>query len=370
MGRDSVSNQHLLTDVSRVRQVRVMIGRGRRHELSRILADFETDRVFVVTGSGVEYEYAAELQQQLSLNRSCHLLVHETGEAHKNMNTLDSLIDTFLSQGGSRNSVIVSVGGGVTGNLAGMLASLTFRGIPLFHLPTTLIGQLDSAIDVKQSVNSRLVKNCIGTLYAPEMVVVDVDLLLSLPARAIRSGLAEAAKHAFAQDVSLVPTILSAKSGDPATLEHVVRRTIKLKLEHYASVPNKWSSNEHLERLTHLGHTLGKVLEILDPNFLTHGEAISIGMAIESRIANDIGLLGVEEAEFITDTLGALGTLVRTLPKVGPRRVIDRLYRNSSAPVFALLVGLGTGESVSTSPERSKIESAVEAFWCGQVHDA
>ncbi len=366
MARDSLSNQHLLTEVSRVRRLRVIIGRGRRHELVEILGDFESDRIFIVTGSGAEHEYAIDLQQQISFNHSCHLLVHQTGEPHKNLKTLGELVDAFLAHGGSRSSIVVSVGGGMTGNLAGMLASLCFRGLRLLHLPTTLIAQLDSAIDIKHSVNSRLVKNVIGTLHAPEAVVVDADLLRSLPAREVRSGLAEAVKHAFAQDVSLVPTILSGRSGDPATLERVICSTVKLKLDHYESVPNKWASSLHVERLTHVGHTFGKILEILDPGFITHGEAISIGMAIESRMSSELGLLGEEDTQFIADTLGALGTLVRTGPECTPRNVIGRLYKNSPSPVFALLTGLGTSETVSISPRRSIIESAVEAFWAEQ----
>src|SRR5215210_990441 len=160
-------------------------------EICEKLAALEADRFLIVTDERVRSLYGAELAVALKRLAPSLMLIAAPGEGSKNLEILLNHAERAVAWGATRRSVLVTLGGGVPGNLGGLLAALLFRGIRLVHIPTTLIGAMDSVISLKQAVNSRLGKNLFGTFYPPTAVMTDTCVFQTLPAREIRAGICE-----------------------------------------------------------------------------------------------------------------------------------------------------------------------------------
>ena len=188
--------------------------------------------------------------------------------------------------------MVTGLGGGVIGDLAGFVAGTYMRGLALAHLPTTLLAQVDSAIGGKTAVNHPRAKNLIGVFHQPALVVADVETLKALPQREVRSGLAEVIKYGMACDAGLLVFVedhLDALlARDPGALRQCVRWCASIK----ARVVQEDEHERGPRRLLNYGHTVGHALEILAGGSLTHGEAVAIGMSVEARIAQRLGLAG------------------------------------------------------------------------------
>jgi 3-dehydroquinate synthase len=230
-------------------------------------------------------------------------------------------------------------------------------------MPTTLLAQLDSAADVKQSVNAPHIKNAIGMYRAPDRVVIDSTMLATLPEREILSGFGEAIKHAFSQDLKLVDRILGAQVTDIDTLEYITRRAIKLKIEHWKNTPTIWNDHKKIERLTHLGHTTGKILEMINVDYLTHGEAVSHGMVIEAYVSNALGLLDDKSVDFMRAALYKRGLLFPLDESYSTDVIVEELYSNNAVPIFALLKELGNPVTESTSVDRDIMERSLQTYF-------
>jgi len=341
---------------------KVYVGEGMTAQLLEVLLSLRPDKVFVVCDQNVEKLHSQTLIESLSKTFEVHKITHQSDEAFKNLDTLASMSDDFFANNGSRQSCIIALGGGITGNIAGFLGSILFRGIPCIQMPTTLISQLDSAVDVKQSVNSQSVKNALGTIRAPYATVVDTTYLRTLNDREIRSGLGEAVKHAFAQDMAFIDTLTSGDLHDPEFLKEVILTTIKLKFKHWENNPTIWNDGPKIERLTHLGHTTGKILELLDIDYLTHGEAIAHGMVIESYAAYLMGQLDKESVEKIRQILARLELLYPLNERYSVQTIIDALYKKGSQPISCLLTSLGTSQTLSVTIEEAVMKDALEWY--------
>jgi 3-dehydroquinate synthetase len=328
---------------------------------AKIVADIcgylGTDRIFIVADNGFKNNHSHRLKQNLSIKFPTKVLNITAKEIKKKLSTLHNLSEKIIANGATNKSVIISLGGGLVGNIAGMLAGLLFRGVPLIHIPTTVLSQADSATDVKQSVNCENIKNGMGIYYPPVAVIIDVNLLKTLPEREVRSGLAEIIKHALAQDEDLLRYLyrkVPTQKINAPTLERIIARTISLKIEHWKNTPDMWSEEavKKPERLTHLGHTTGKILEILQQDKITHGEAISHGMIIEAIASKK---LGIGNEQIITEMKKVFGRFQLLYPlkkNINSSSVIYGLYGNKNKqknPIFALLKNLGVPKTVSTS---------------------
>lgn len=341
------------TDVS------IYIEKGALKKLKDLLQTIEADKFFIICDENVNRLYVDKIIPTLR-DLDIHLLVHSADEVSKSLETLTKLSNAFFDEGGTAKSCICAVGGGVTGNIAGLLGAIVYRGITLIHIPTTLLAQVDSAADVKQSVNAPVMKNAIGTYKAPARVIIDPEVLLTLSDREIRAGLGEAVKHAFAQNVPYVDELLGVDYNDIAALEKIVQRTIELKLEHWQNTPTIWNDKHKIERLTHLGHTTGKVLEMIDVDYLTHGEAISHGMIIEAIASNVLGHLSQEDVDYMRKTLEIMKLLTPLPDNYTVQSISDRLYDKKVNPIFALLKELGNPETLSVTIPQNVLSSALQ----------
>ena len=343
-------------------EVKVSITQDTNAVLRDMLVQLEPDKVFLISDSNVGKLYAEPIRKDLQGELPIFHLVHNPDEAQKNLQQIDRLSEEFFANGGSSKSCVVALGGGITGNMAGLFASLAFRGLPLIHIPTTLLSQVDSAADVKQSVNAGHLKNSLGMYKAPHAVIINPDYLLSLSDRELRAGIGEAIKHGFAQDLNFVEDIAASNFRDVAVLSSVSATAIRLKIEHWQHTPTIWNDKTKVERLTHLGQTVGKVLEMVDVDYLTHGEAIAHGMSIEAYASHFAGYLDQNSIKYMQEKLNKVGLFYPLNKHYSTEAIVKGLYpQTDSHPIFALLKELGNPDTTSTTLSLSILEQAITA---------
>ena len=218
------------------------------------------------------------------------LLAIPAGERSKTRRVRDGLEDALIRLGADRSTALVALGGGVVGDLTGFVAATFHRGIPHVQVPTTLVGMVDSAIGGKTAINHPQGKNLIGAFHPPAAVYIDVDYLRTLPARALRSGLAEVVKCGVIADPGLFEMLERQTArvlrSDPDLLVRIVESCVRLKARVVSQDPRETGRRIILN----FGHTVGHALETLSGYRLTHGEAVAIGLVAEARLAARAGL--------------------------------------------------------------------------------
>ena len=225
-------------------------------------------RVLVVTDDGVPPQYA---QTIIAACKEGVLCTVPQGEGSKSLETLATLLQTMLDHGFSRKDCVVAVGGGVVGDLAGFAASTYMRGIDFYNVPTTLLSQIDSSIGGKTAVNFGGVKNSVGAFYAPKQVLIDPDLLSTLPPRQMANGLAEAVKMSLTSDPDLFALL---ETEEIAThLDEIIQHCLRIK----KSVVEQDERENGLRRVLNFGHTIGHGIEVSTAD-LYHGECVALGM--------------------------------------------------------------------------------------------
>ena len=278
----------------------------------------KNSRHFLVMDRNIEKIYGSKVLAFLKQNGlKVKEVVIAPGERSKSLSVYKRLISSIATSGVDRDSYILALGGGVVNNVAGFFASTLYRGIGLIQIPTTLLAQLDAAIDFKQAINSPYGKNQLGSYYSASAVVVDPDLLQTLPIRQLRSGLGEAIKHALIEDQQLF-SYLEDYPGDlrdKEFLDDVIVRTVQLKV----LLLNKSHDEKDLEMLPQYGHAVGHALEHLSHYKLLHGEAIAIGMCVMSEIAN---VLGVSSAKVMEKHYQIMSKF--KLPTIIPNYISDQ----------------------------------------------
>ena len=227
-------------------------------------------RVLVVTDTGVPPIYAETLAAQCKAGSICTV---EMGEASKSLEGFGRLLQTMLDHGFSRNDCVVAVGGGVVGDLSGFAASAYMRGIDFYNIPTTLLSQIDSSIGGKTAINFSGVKNVVGAFYQPKKVLIDPDLLKSLPPRQISNGLAEAIKMALTSDRELFE-IFETRDID-SHIDEIIVRSLHIKKR----VVEEDEREAGLRKILNFGHTVGHGIESSEGMAeLYHGECVALGM--------------------------------------------------------------------------------------------
>ena len=238
-------------------------------------------RVLVVTDNGVPREYAATVARQC---RESIIYTIEQGEGSKSLEIFGQVLQTMLDHGFSRKDCVVAVGGGVVGDVAGFAASAYMRGVDFYNIPTTLLSQIDSSIGGKTAVNVGGVKNIVGAFYQPHMVLIDPDLLKTLPARQMANGLAEAIKMALTSDQELFALLENESVADH--IDDVIVRSLRIK----QGIVAQDEKEAGLRRVLNFGHTVGHGIE--STTDLYHGECVALGMlplcgaAIRPRVIN------------------------------------------------------------------------------------
>ncbi|HYA23224.1 MAG TPA: 3-dehydroquinate synthase [Terriglobales bacterium] len=311
--------------------------------------------LFVVTVPPVRRRWGKKLMQSLtSAGFRAKFLEMPDGEPSKKLSTVESLAEQLIRQRADRDAVITAFGGGVVGDVAGLLASVYMRGVHLVQIPTTVLAQVDASIGGKTGVNLRAGKNLIGTFHQPLAVLIDPEVLSTLPEREFRAGLYESLKCGVIGNPELFKRLehvdLKQLCKDAGLLEWVIAESVKLK----ACVVSADERESGLRRVLNFGHTIGHALEGESGyrRFL-HGEAVAWGMIAAADIARVIGFCENRTAERIRDAVFGFGHL----PKVSARsRDVVRLLQadkktRSGLVHFVLPREIGKVEVVSNVPE-------------------
>ena len=227
-------------------------------------------RVLIVTDEGVPETYAQTVASQ------CKMPVIHTvkeGEGSKSLTVFGELLEKMLDNGFSRKDCVVAVGGGVVGDLSGFAASAYMRGIDFYNIPTTLLSQIDSSIGGKTAINFCGVKNIVGAFYQPKRVLIDSELLNTLPERQISNGLAEAVKMALTSDKELFELIENKDIKE--NIEEIIIKSLNIKKD----VVEKDEKESGLRKILNFGHTIGHGIESSENmSELYHGECVALGL--------------------------------------------------------------------------------------------
>ncbi|MGQ9572332.1 MAG: 3-dehydroquinate synthase [Dehalococcoidia bacterium] len=303
----------------------VFVAWGALSDLGRHMADAGlADRAFLISDSMVHARWAAAAKEVLrgaGFEIAFHVV--PAGETSKSLETAAAIYDWLVSQRAERGEAIVALGGGMVCDLAGFVAATFLRGLPLVHVPTSLLAMVDAAVGGKVAVNHKEAKNLIGAFYQPRLVVVDVSTLQSLPPRELTAGWAELIKHALIMDEHLLRLLEenadAIVSLEPALTTEVISRSIALK----AAVVSEDEREETGRRtILNYGHTIGHGLEAAaEYGGMLHGEAIAVGMAGAARIAARLGLLPSEVAQRHNALIARFGLPLRA-SGVDPAKVL------------------------------------------------
>jgi 3-dehydroquinate synthase len=320
-------------------------------------------RVFVVTVRPVRKPWGSKLLTCLKdAGFAVQVVPMPDGEPAKRLATIGALAEKLARLGADRKSTIVAFGGGVVGDVAGLLASVYMRGVEFVQIPTTVLAQVDASIGGKTAVNLLAGKNLIGTFYHPRVVLIDPGVLKTLPDREFRAGLYEALKCGIIGNVELFLRFEQNRARilkrDPAELEWIIAQSVKLKAE----VVSADEREEGLRRVLNLGHTIGHALEAeTGYRRMLHGEAVAWGTIAANNIALSVGRTDSVTAGRIADAVLSLGRLPEV--NVSPRKILARLQSDKKTQNgvvhFILPREIGKVEVASDIPE-SAVLTAVD----------
>ncbi|MBI2124653.1 3-dehydroquinate synthase [Candidatus Pacearchaeota archaeon] len=250
-------------------------------------------RYAIITDSNVKRLYAKRLENSLKRQGlDAEVFKFPVGEASKNPETAARIGREMARKGFDRESVIIALGGGVAGDLAGYIASFYMRGIDYIQVPTTLLAQVDSSIGGKVGVDIPEGKNMFGYFYQPKAVIIDVETLKTLPEKEIQNGLAEIIKYGMAQDSELFEYLeKNVKKKSSFANMKFCQRAVEMSCRIKAGIVEKDEKEKELRKILNYGHTIGHAIESAERYRLSHGEAIALGMAYEGKISLELGLL-------------------------------------------------------------------------------
>ncbi|MBZ5536674.1 MAG: 3-dehydroquinate synthase [Acidobacteriia bacterium] len=289
----------------------VVLGRGEATENPALKHLVETSTsAFLITNRTIWAEYSHRVRSKGSVLASAVPLLIPDGERFKNLQWYEWLCREVVRRGADRKSLIIAMGGGVVGDLAGFVASTVLRGLDLTQVPTTLLAQIDSSIGGKTAVNLPEGKNLVGAFYQPALVVTDPLFLKTLPPRELRAGLYEAIKYGVVLNRELFEFIEARIEGllrcDLEALETVIRHCAAAK----AVIVGQDEHESGVRKILNFGHTLGHALEARTSyRRFKHGEAVGWGMMMATRLAEKLSLLSPGDSKRVVACIRAVGRL-------------------------------------------------------------
>jgi 3-dehydroquinate synthase len=283
-------------------------------------------RSFLVTDRNlVEHGYAATL----GIEPSASYVIDPPGETSKHIETVTNIINTMDERGFGRDTIVLALGGGTVGDIAGLAASVFKRGVPVIQIPTTTVAQADSAIGGKTGVNSHWSKNAIGTFWNPRAIVIDVRTLETLDERHYLSGLAESVKHGLIADPSffdwLTDQAMALKQREPKTLAELAQRNARIKGVIVEQDPKEQTG---FRFALNFGHTIGHAIETVSDFRVRHGEGVAVGMIGALRLGVLLGVTPERLVECVETLLRKLGLPVRLPPNIEPDDLLNSMARD------------------------------------------
>lgn len=269
---------------------KVYVDYGLLTRIGNLLEPFDfTSNLALITDSNVQDLYSQQVAFSLKkAGFNVQMMSVPAGESSKNLDTMEELYDYFAEAGLDRKSPAVVLGGGVIGDMGGFFAASYLRGIPLIHIPTTLLAQVDSSIGGKVGVNLSAGKNLVGDFYNPAAVIADINTLFSMPEREWHTGLGEVLKYGLIGN----PEIFDIMREGPGNVREHIREVVQLSIEQKLNIVNEDFTEGNIRRFLNFGHTLGHALEkVTNYSVLNHGEAVYWGILAACFISHQKGFL-------------------------------------------------------------------------------
>lgn len=312
----------------------IVVERGLIGRLGEIVPQaVRAHRYVIITDTNVGPIYGSPALRAFPKN-SASLLTIPAGEAHKTRDTWTRLTDELLALGVGRDTAIVALGGGVVGDVAGFVAATFMRGVPVVQIPTTLLAMIDASIGGKTGVDTPSGKNLVGAFHNPTAVFSDPQVLATLDVNNLRTGFAEAIKHGVIADSGYfefvageIPKLLAPGGIVGDSVSRLIVRSIEIKAE----IVSRDEREQGLRKVLNFGHTVGHAIETLSGYGLAHGEAVSIGMVLESAIAERIGLAEAGTSAAIRDALRVAGLPVDRPRAISGEKILDSMRADKKA---------------------------------------
>jgi 3-dehydroquinate synthase len=312
-----------------------------------------------IYGKQVEQRIAAECRKVISITLP-------DGEKYKTWETLNLIFDGLLANRFDRRCLIIALGGGVVGDMAGFAAASYQRGVEFVQIPTTLLSQVDSSVGGKTGINHPAGKNMIGAFHQPKLVLADTSALATLPVRELAAGLAEVIKHGAIIDKAYLDSTASDMQRLLKFDQHALTRAVKRSVEIKASVVIEDEREAGLRATLNFGHTFGHAIESgMGYGEWLHGEAVGAGMVMAADLSCRLGLLTKADRDLLESIIASAG-----LPTKGPAWAADKYIELMSVdkkaqagiPKFILLDGLGKAlvTSVDEKPLRETLAACIE----------
>ena len=357
----------------------IIIEHGLLSELGTLISKkFGKPKTFIVTDSNIAVHWLKQTIESLSAQgMSPKVLEVPVGESTKSFINLEKIIDQLLESKVDRDSVLIALGGGVIGDLAGFAGAVTLRGIKVIQVPTTLLSQVDSSVGGKTGVNVRQGKNLVGSFHQPSLVAIDTQVLQTLPSRQLFAGYAEVLKYGLIKDRSFFDWLeLNGKKvleGDKLAQQFAIFTSCRIKAE----IVEADEKEQNLRAILNFGHTFGHALEVeagYDGNLL-HGEAVSIGMVMAIELSKNLGHLSGQDAGRAVDYIRSIGLPTNINSIEGstswhPDGLIQHMQHDKKVSNgqlrFVLIKGIGEAY-LTADVEKKQVYSVIEKSLSGDL---
>ena len=300
----------------------INIGAGLLRQQSLVQAAVPASDILLVSDTTVAPLYAQTATSALAGRRIVEVILPD-GEQHKSLATAGRVFDVLVANHFGRDSLVLALGGGVVGDLAGFVAACYQRGVDFIQVPTTLLAQVDSSVGGKTAVNHLGGKNLIGAFHQPRQVLTDTEVLATLPERELQAGIAEIIKYALICDPAfllwLEHNIDALRRRDGSVLERAIFRSCQIK----AQIVGRDEREQGERALLNLGHTFGHAIEAASGyTEWLHGEAVGVGLLMAASLSQRLGQLGQEDVARVEDLLKRAG-LRTAAPQIGAARAAE-----------------------------------------------
>lgn len=301
----------------------IFIGAKLIEKISSLINCAKFSSALIIIDKNIPPSFSKTLQTSLPMrNSTIHI---SCGEGEKNIEIVQKIWKALFDFNCDRQSLVINVGGGTIGDIGGFAASTFMRGIDFIQIPTTLLAQVDASVGGKVGINFAGIKNLIGTFQQPVTVIIDVDILSTLPKREFTSGFAEIIKHGAIADKKYFQFVTAKKPQDFSSQELV--KIIKWSCQIKSDIVAADEKESGLRKILNFGHTIGHAIEALSHQTshpLLHGEAVSIGMIAEGRISKIIGLLSDKEYKILEQAIIHAG-LPTTTPGINVNKIMEKI---------------------------------------------
>ncbi|AZR74178.1 3-dehydroquinate synthase [Anoxybacter fermentans] len=327
--------QKKLTIYLKERSYPIFIGDNFLHKLGELIKNLipKARRSFVISNTTVFPLYGEIVMKSLEdvdLNPGSGLI--SDGEEYKSLDTASNIYDQLIEHQMDRSSVVISLGGGVVGDLAGFVAATYMRGIPFVQVPTTLLAQVDSSIGGKVAVNHPAGKNLIGAFYQPRLVLIDVATLKTLAREELIAGMAEIIKHGMILDADyfnwIEENLDKILNLDPSVLIQLIYGSCRIK----GQVVEADEKEENLRAILNFGHTVGHALEVVTHyKRYRHGEAVAIGMVIATRLAEYMGMINEDNVKRLVQLLDRTSLPTQLPPDISSTAILEAIKQDKKS---------------------------------------